>query len=148
MDITYQVDSFSEPTVEWTPPKKKEVKKVKKGPTKEEKAATRAANQAANKKLLADRKKDRDILKAKNAAIRAEKLAAKESAKQASERKAAEKALAIQRVHEKMAREEELKRHEQMLRFAEESRQAYLARKKQEDELREAQGYGWGDMFT
>ena len=149
MDITSQVESFSEPTVEWTPPKKKEVKKVKKGPTKEEKAATRAANQAANKKLLAEKKEARDIQKAKNAAIRAEKLAAKESAKQASERKAAEKALAIQRVHEKMAREEELKRFEKQLRnAAEESRAAYLARKKQEDELREAQGYGWGDMFT
>ena len=147
MDIATQVESFATiPKV--SKPKKKEVKKVKKGPTKEQKASTRKANQAANKKLLADKKEARDIQKAKNAAIRAEKLAAKESAKQASERKAAEKALAIQRVHEKMAREEELKRHEQMLRFAEESRQAYLARKKQEDELREAQGYGWGDMFT
>ena len=56
--------------------------------------------------------------------------------------------MAVQRQHEKMARVEELKRHEQMLRFADESRKAYLARKKQEDELREAQGYGWGGMFT
>ena len=146
-DITTQVESFSEPRVEWTPPKKKEVKKVK-GPTKAQKAATRKANQAANKKLLAAKVKARDIQKAKNAAIREKKLAARESAKQAKERKAAEKALAVQRQHEKMARVEELKRHEQMLRFADESRKAYLARKKQEDELREAQGYGWGDMFT
>jgi len=147
-DITTQVESFSEPTVEWTPPKKQEVKKVKKGPTPEEKAATRAANQAANKKLLAEKKDARVILRAKNAKIRAEKLADRESAKQTRIRKAAEKALALQREREKKARVEELKRYEDMLRFADETRKAYLARKKQEDELREAQGYGWGDMFT
>jgi len=147
-DITTQVESFSEPTVEWTPPKKKEVKKVK-GPTKKQKAATRRANQAANKKLLAEKKEARDIQKAKNAEIRAEKLAARESAKQARERKSAEQALAVQRRHEKMAREQELKRFEKQLRnAAEESRAAYLARKKQEDELREVQGYGWGDIST
>ena len=72
----------------------------------------------------------------------------KESARQKRVREQQERIFAAQRAAQKGKREEEIKRNEDRLRQAAETHAAYLARKKAEDALREAQGRGWGGMWS
>ena len=153
-DITTQVESFSEPTVEWTPPAP-DVPDIsetlvdfsaiqsanEKAAQKEQDKIDRELKHAANVRRK-DEKKAR-LAEARDKKAEAKKIAAEDKARKAEEKRISDK----QAAEEKQRRANEVK-FANMLKQANENHQAYLARKREEEARRKRLGYGVGDMWT
>jgi colicin import membrane protein len=154
-DIATQVESFSEPTVEWTPPAKQEVRKTE-APTQEQQAATVQALDVQRENLLRiEEKKEeqRQQAAADRAAEREnQRIASKASA--AAKRAEKKKITAEKKVQaaftakvEKKKKEDAAKAAKQMQEFMQWSA-AEHKRHQEEQRLRELRGFGWGAMMT
>jgi len=155
MELSTQVDSFSKPTVEWTPPVKQEVQKTE-APTQEQQAATVQALDVQRENLLRieEKKEEQRQQAAADRAVEREnqRIASKASAaaKRAEKKKiAAEKKVqaAFTAKVEKKKKEDAAKAAKQMQDFMKWSA-AEHKRHQEEQRLRELRGYGWGEMWT
>jgi hypothetical protein len=153
-DITTQVESFSEPTVEWTPhpPEVPDITETLVDFSAIQSAQENAAQKAQDKidrglRHAANvRKKDEN--KARLAEARDKKAEQRKIDKENREMKAEEKRIADkQAAEEKQRRADDIK-FSNMLKQANENHRAYLARKKEEEDRRKRLGYGVGAMFT